>query len=121
MHEQRVFNAAERQSDARIKKRGIDAVGVHVRDALVRVEPAGLAVLVGHRIVAHDAIASANRAERSKALAPAKRLALDTQPLLTILIYKKPRRPITKTRIDVVLPQIQRLEDMAVGIDDIIR
>src|SRR5438445_12878719 len=106
MHELRVLDTSERQPDARIKEGSVDAVGIHVGDACVRIEAALAAFIVGHRIVADDAVTGADRAERSKTFAPAKRLAIDAQALLAVRVDKQARRPITKARIDVVLPQI---------------
>jgi hypothetical protein len=120
VHERRILDPAERQPDARIKERRVDAVGIHVGDACVRIEAALLALLVGHRVVADDAVAGANGTQRAKAPAPAKRPAVDAQTLLAVLVDKQARRPVTKARIDILLPQIQGLQDVAVGIDDVV-
>ena len=84
------------------------------------VEAALFAFAVGHRVVANDPVTGTDRAERSEALAPSKRHAIDAQALLAVLVDKQARRAIAKRRIDVVLPQIQRLEDMPVSIDDVV-
>src|SRR5882724_7802797 len=101
MHERWILDASERQPDTRIKERRVDAVGIHVGDACMRIEAALFALFVCHRVVADDAVASANRAERSEALAPAKRPAVNAQTLLAILVDEQPRRPVAKGRIDV--------------------
>src|SRR6516165_3154090 len=117
MHELGVFNTAEGQADARVEERRIDAVEIHVGYALVRVEPAGFAVLVGHRVVANDTVTSAYGAERCQASAAAKSPTVDPQTLLAVLVNKQPRRAVAERLVDVVLPQIERFEDMPVGID----
>ena len=120
MHEFGVLDPAERQPDARIKKRRVDTVGIHVGDARVRIESALLAFPVCHRVVADHTVTGADRAERAKTSASAKSPAVDAQTLLAVVVDKQARCPVTKARIDVVLPQIQRLQDVAVGIDDIV-
>ena len=65
--ELRIVDRAGEQPDARVKEGGIDTVGIHVRDARVRVEAAGLAVLVGHRVGLDDALARADRADTADA------------------------------------------------------
>src|SRR5271165_4192603 len=106
MHELRILDTSERQPDARIKERRVDAVGIHVGDACMRVEAPLAALFVCHRVIADDAVAGANRAKRSKAFAAAKGPAIDAQTLLAVLVDKKARRPIAECAIDVVLPQI---------------
>src|SRR5690348_30005 len=111
MHELWILDAAERQSNARIKKGCVDAIGIHVGDASVRVEAALTALIVRHCIVADDAVTCSNRAKRAEPSAPAKRLAVDAQTFLAVLVDEQARRPVTERGIDVVLPQIERLED----------
>ena len=45
---------------------------------------------------------------------------LDDEPLLAVLALDDARRPVAEFRVDVFVPQIERLEDMTVGIDDIV-
>ena len=111
----------QRQPDTWIEERRVDAVGVHIGDAGVRVEASLAAFIVCHRIVAHDTVTGADRAECAKSPAAAKFFAIDAQTLFAVFVNKQARRPITERPIDVVLPQIERLEDVAVGIDDIVR
>ena len=119
--ELRVMDRAREQPEARIEKGGVDAVGIHVGDALVRIEPARLAVLVVHRVGLDDALPGADRADPADAeLAIADRVLLHDQPLLAVLALDDPRRPVAKCRVDVFVPQIERLEDMTVGIDDVV-
>src|SRR5580693_6694447 len=121
MHELGVLDTSERQSDAWIEECSVDAVGIHIGDSCVRVEAALAALAVCHRIVANDPITRADRAECAKPPASAKRLAIDAQALLAVLVDEEARRPIPKRRIDIVLPEVEWLEDVAVGIDDIVR
>src|SRR4029077_16850815 len=92
----------------------------HVGNARVRIEAALLALFVCHRVVADDAVASTNGTQRAKTSAPAERPAVDAQTLLAVLVDEESRRPVTEARIDVLLPQIQGLQDVAVGIDDVV-
>src|SRR5262249_28880743 len=98
----------------------VDAVGVHVGDALVRIKPAGLPVLILHRVV-DDALPRPDRTDPADAaLTVTDHVLLDDEPLLAILAFDDPRRPVAKLRIDVFVPQTQRFEDVPVGVDDIV-
>ena len=102
--ELRVMDRAGEQAEARIKKGGVDAVGVHVGDPLVRIEPAGLAVLVLHRVV-DDALPGADRANPSDAaLSVADPVLLNDEPLFAVLLLDNPRRPVAERRVDVLVP-----------------
>ena len=120
--ELRVVDRAREQAEARIQERGVDAVRIHVGDARVRVEPAGLAFLVFHRVGGDDALARADRADPADAeLRVADRVLLDDQPLLAALVVlDDARRPVAELGIDVFVPEIERLQDMPVGIDDVV-
>ena len=68
-----------------------------------------------------DALPRADRADPADAaLAVADRVLLDDEPLLAVLALDDPRRPVAELRIDVFVPEIQRLEDVPVGIDDVV-
>src|SRR5437667_422939 len=101
-------------------KRAAPTVGIHVGDACVRIEAALLALLVCHRVVADHTVAGANGPQRAKTSAPAKRPAVNAQTLLAVGVDKQARRPVTERRVDVLFPEIQRLEDVPVGIDDVV-
>ena len=117
----RVLDRARKQADARIKECRIDAVGIHVGDALVRIEPAGLAVLVRHSVGLDDTLPRADPADPADAdPAVADRVLLDDEPILAVFALDEVRRPVSEFRIHVFVPQIQRFEDMAVRIDDIV-
>ena len=53
-------------------------------------------------------------------LTVADRVLLDDEALFAVLHLLDTRRPIAKLRVDVVVPQVERLEDMTVGIDDVV-
>src|SRR5229473_762505 len=113
------MNSAGEEAEARIKEDGVDTVGIHVGDALVRVKPAGFAVLVRHRVGLDDALPRADPADPADAdAAVTDRMLLDDEPLLAVLAFDDPRRPVAKRRVDVFVPKIERLEDVTVGIDD---
>jgi hypothetical protein len=87
----------------------------------VRVKPAGLAVLVRHRVGLNDTLPGADRANPAYAdPLVTNRVLLDDEPLLAILPLYHLGRTVPELRVDVFVPQIERLEDVAVGIDDII-
>src|SRR6516164_10699522 len=118
--ELRVMYRAGEQAEARIEEGGVDAVGIHVGDALVRIEPAWLPVLILHRVV-DDTLPRSDRADPADAaLAVADHMLLDHEPLLAVLALDDPRRAVAELRIDVSVPQIQRLEDVPIGIDDVV-
>src|ERR1700751_1707519 len=120
MHELRVLDTSERQSDAWIEECSVDAVGIHIGDSCVRVEATLAALVVGHCIVANYPITRADRAECAKPPASAKRLAIDAQAFLAVLVDEEARCAIPKRRIDIILPEVDRLEDVAVGIDGMV-
>src|SRR5208282_1023207 len=67
------------------------------------------------------ALPCADAADAAKAaLRIAGRALLIDQPALAILVLDKARRPIAVLRIGVFVPQVERLEDMAVRIDDVV-
>jgi hypothetical protein len=114
----RVVDRAREEAKARIKEDCVDAVGSHVGDAFVRVEPAGLAVFVRHCVGLDDALPRPDRPDPPDAdPAVADRVLLDDDSLLAVLTPDDPRRPVPKRGIDVFVPQIQRLEDVPVGVD----
>jgi hypothetical protein len=87
----------------------------------VRIEAAWFAVLVGHCIGLDHALAGADCANPADAaLAVANRLLLDNEALFAVFAFHYSRRPVAKSRVDVILPEIEWLENVAVGIDDVI-
>ena len=116
-----VMDRPGKQAEARIEEHGVDAVGIHIGDAGMRVEPARLAFLVFHGIGSNDTLSGANRADPANADPPVADLVLlDDEALLATVVLDDPRRPVTEFRVDVVVPKVERLEDVAIGIDDVI-
>src|SRR5438477_539419 len=95
----------------------VDAVRIHVRHAGMRVETALAAFLVLHRIAGDDALARADPAGAAEpGLGAAEDLLLDDEALLAVLVFDQPRRPVAEAGLHVIVPQIERLEHMPVGI-----
>ena len=116
-----VVDRTREQPEARIQKRRVDAVGIHVGDAGMRVEPAGLAVLIRHRVGLDHALSRPDCADPADAEpAVADRVLLDDEAFLAVLALDDARRPVAEFRVDVLVPQIERLEDVAVGVDDVV-
>src|ERR1700674_2297893 len=114
------MNSAGEEAEARIQEDSVDTVGIHIGDALVRIEPAGLAVLVRHRVGLDDALPGADPADPADAdPAVADRMLLDDEPVLAAITFDDARRPIAELRVDVFGPKVERLEDMTVDIDDV--
>src|SRR5207244_11426489 len=82
----RVVDGAGEQPQARIEKGGVDAVGIHVGDALVRIEPARLPVLVLHRVVDDTLPRPDSTNSPDAALAIAYRVLLAAELLLALLL-----------------------------------
>src|SRR5262249_58936717 len=65
-------------------------------------------------------LASADAAEQAEPLLAAENPALDEEPLFTVGIDDHARRTIAKRRIHVLVPQLDRLEDVTVCVDDVV-
>src|SRR5262249_26857534 len=105
--------------DARIEERGVDAVEIHVRDARVRIEAALTAVDVLH-VFFDLALPGADRADHAEAFLAAEHLTLDVEPLLAVRVPHDAWRAIPEFGIDVLVPDVDGLEDVAVGVDDVV-
>ncbi len=116
----RVRHRAGEQADAGIQERGIDAVEIHVGDARVRIEAALASLLVLHGIVHHGAVARTDAAKRAEALFAAEQLFADLQALLAVGVADQLGRKIAVFGIHVVIPERQRLQDVSIGVDDVI-
>ena len=116
----RIMHRAGEQPHARIQKGGIDAVQIHVRNPLMRIEAAGAPVLIAHGLGRDHALPCADPADPAHTLPAAEDLLLDQQPLLAVLVDDELGRAVAKGRVDVVVPQSERLQDMAVRIDDVV-
>ena len=121
MHEPRILDASEGQSDARIEERRVDAVGIHVGDACVRIEAALLAV--------HCRSSCRRRRRRHerrpapsapRPLRPPNALPSMRRRSLAVLVDKQARRPIAERRIDVLLHRFSGSRMCPSGIDDVV-
>src|SRR5712671_8184750 len=83
----------------------------------MRVEPAGAAFLVFHGLGGHHPLACAAPADAAHALLAAEHLLLDEQPLLAVAVDHQLWRAVAVGRIEIVLPQRERLQYVAVRID----
>ena len=86
----------------------------------MRVEPALLPFGVFQGIGLDRALPHTDRAEAADPPRIAQHFALDGEALLAVLVDGKPRPALAELGIDVVLPEIERLQDVAVGIDRVV-
>jgi len=75
--ERGIVHRAGEQPHARVQKRGVDAVQIHVRDAFMRVEAARAPFFVGHRLGRDGTLPCADPADPAHALLAAEHLLLD--------------------------------------------
>ena len=124
LRERRVLDLGlPQQADGRVQDRRVDVLGVEDLDALLRV----------HRAVRRLAAGtcargpSASSARSGAPIAPSvdgkpRRLIAERWPsisqlLQAVLVDHDAQGPVAELRVDVVLPQRRRLEDVAVGVD----
>src|SRR4029077_4550575 len=100
---------------AGVEKSRVDAVGIHIDDARMRVEPALLAFGIFEAVELDGALPDADRAEAADPARIAQQFALDAEALLAVVVDDKPRPALAEFRVDVPVPQVERLEDVAVG------
>jgi hypothetical protein len=87
----------------------------------VGVEPAGPTFLIFELGRLDGALPCANAANAAEAaLRIAGRALLDDQPALAVLVLDEARRPIAVLRVGVFVPEVERLQDVTAGIDDIV-
>ena len=86
----------------------------------MRIETTLAALLVFHGVVHHGAVAGPHPAKRAETFLAAEQLLADLQALLAVRIADQLRRLIPIFRVDVVAPEIERLQNVSIGIDDII-
>src|SRR6266850_2196987 len=108
------------EAHARIEEGRVDAVEVHVGDAGVGIEAAAPAIDVFHLALFHGALAGPDRADDAEALRAAEDLALYEQAFLAVGVDDDPGRAIAEARVDVLVPQVHGLEDVTVGVDDLV-
>src|SRR5712692_5116735 len=117
----RILDGAGEQAETWIEEDGIDAVGIHVDDARVRVEPAfaPLGILQGAGL--DDALPDADGTQAADAARVAQQLAFDAEAFLTVFVDDEPRPALAELGIDIPVPQVERLEDVAVRVDHVVR
>ncbi len=118
--EARLGHRAREEAHARIEEGRVDAVEVHVGDAGVGIEAAAPAIDVFHLALFHCALAGPDRADDAEALRAAEDLALYEQAFLAVGVDDDPGRAIAEARVDVLVPQVHGLEDVTVGVDDLV-
>src|SRR2546426_4641738 len=118
--EARLGHRAREEADARVEKRGVDAVEIHVRNPRVRVETAPAALDILHGALVDHALPGPDGADDAEALRAAEDLALYEQAFLAVGVDDDPGRAIPEARVDVLVPQVHGLEDVTVGVDDLV-
>jgi hypothetical protein len=117
----RIFDGPGEQTEARIEEGGIDAVDIHVDDARVRVEPALAPFGVLQGVGFDEALADADGAQAADPSRIAEQLAFDAQALLAVVVDDEPRPALAECGIHVLVPQVERFEDVTVGVDHVVR
>ena len=115
------MHGASKEPHAWIEKGGVDAVEIHVGDAFVRVEPAGPALLIFKLGRLDSALPRADAANAAEAaLRIAGGTLLDDQPAFAALVLDEARRPIAVLGLGVFVPEVERLQNVAVGVDNVV-
>ena len=86
----------------------------------MRIEPALFALGVFLRVGNDGALPHPDRTQAADPARIAQELALDAEALLAVVVDYEARPALAKFGIDVAVPQIERLEDMAVGIHHVV-
>src|SRR6266851_3294169 len=120
-----VIHPAEKQAKTRIQERRVDSLGVHIRDARMRVEAALAPLRVWHSVL-DRAVARADRAEPAETdrlftTAPVNHVAvaLETKHFSLGRTHKLGTSR-AKLRLDVSLPKVGGFEDVTVCVNTII-
>src|SRR5205085_12058474 len=66
------------------------------------------------------ALPDPDRAQAADPARIAEQFALDAKPLLAVLVDDEPRPTVAEPRIYIFVPQAERLEDVAVGVHDVV-
>ena len=77
-------------------------------------------MLVFHGVVHHSAVAGAHPAQGAQPFLAAEQLLAHLKALLAVRVADQLRCLIAVFWFDVITPEIQRLQNVSVGIDDII-
>src|SRR5439155_25651404 len=107
----RILDGACEQAETRIEEGGVDAVGIHVDDARVRVEPAPASFGIFQGVGLDDSLPDADGTEAADPTRIAQQLALDAQAFLAVLVDDEPGPALAEFGIYVRVPQVERLED----------
>jgi hypothetical protein len=86
----------------------------------VRVEPALLPFGIFEAVELDGALPDTDCAKAANPARIAQQLAFDAEALLAVFVDDKPRPTVAKFGINVPVLQVERLKDVAVGVDDII-
>src|SRR6267143_1333887 len=116
-----ILDGAGEQAETGIEEGGIDAVRIHVDDARVRVEPAFAPLGIFQRASLDDSLPGADGPQAADPPRIAEQLAFDAQALLAVFVDDKPRPALAELGIDVRVPQVERLEDVTVRVDYVVR
>jgi len=115
-----ILDRAGEQAEARIEKRGVDPVEIHVDDARVRVEPALFTLGIFEAVELDGTLPYSDRAEAADPPRIAQHFALDAEPLLAVLVDHKPRPALAEFGICLFVPEIEWLQNVAVRIDSVV-
>ena len=67
------------------------------------------------------ALARADPADAAEAARRvSERALLNDQPAFAVRVFDEARRPIAVFRVGVLLPQLERLQDVTVGVNDVV-
>src|SRR6266478_8775629 len=86
----------------------------------MRVEPALLPFGVFEAVEFDSALPDTDRTEAADPARIAQQLAFDAKAFLAVFVDDKPRPALAKFRVDVLVPQIERLEHVTIGIDRVV-
>ncbi len=86
----------------------------------MRVEPALLPFGIFEGVELDRTLPDTDRAEAADPARIAEQFALDLEALLAVLVDDKPRPALAVLGIDVFVPEVERLQNVAVGIDDVV-
>src|ERR1700704_3399170 len=111
-----ILDGAREQADTRIEEGGVDAVGIHVDDARVRVEPALAPLGIFQGVGLDDPLSDADGTQAADPPRIAQHLAFDAQAFLAVFVDDEPRPALAEFGIDVLVPQVEGLEDVTVGV-----
>ena len=87
----------------------------------VRVEPALAPFGVFQGVGLDDPLPDADGTQAADPPRIAQQLAFDAQAFLAVVVDDKPRPALAEFGIDVLVPQVERLEDVTVGVDYVVR